>query len=126
MSDTGVLAYLQANPIVIFAAVILVAIIGFAMYYRSPADPTNIGDFSLVLGSDAPKIVSYADAKKVSDCLQKAKGQPVIVFQATDENGDTAVTSCGSYPSITGMTRKAPGVKGTYTYANQTIPLATA
>ena len=122
----GLGEYIDQNPrAAIAAAVIIVAVIVFLYYYfLSPGDPTNIGDFSLVFGDGAPKFVSYADAKKVSDCLLKAKGQPVVVFQATDEKGDTAVTSCGSYPSITGMTRKAPGVKGTYVYANQTIPLA--
>ena len=124
MADTGVLGDLRENPVAIVAALILVAIIIIALFIRSPADPTNIGDYSLVLGSDAPKLVSYADAVKVSDCLSKAKGQPVVVFHAADVKGDSVVTGCGSYPSITGMTRKAPGVKGTYVYANQTIPLA--
>jgi len=83
---------------------------------------TSVGDYSLVLGSDAPKSTSYVNAKKVQDCLDAAKGQPVVVLTAQDDKGDTAVTSCVSYPSITGMKLKAPRTAGTYVYSSQTIP----
>jgi len=83
---------------------------------------SSVGDYSLVLGPNAPQSVSYANAKKVQDCLDAAKGQPVVVLAAQDDKGDTAVTSCVSYPSITGMTLKAPRTPGTYVYSSQTIP----
>ena len=108
---------------------IIAIIIGLAatftlVYFFQPKGLTMVGDYTLVLGSNAPASVPYANVKKVQECLAAAKGQPVVVMASADQNGDTAVTSCMSYPSIPGMTLKAPRTAGTYVYSNQTIPNA--
>ena len=109
---------------IIVIIICLAAATGSLVYLFQPKGLTMVGDYTLVLGSSAPASVPYANVKKVQDCLAAAKGQPVVVMASADQNGDTAVTSCMSYPSITGMTLKAPRTAGTYVYSNQTIPNA--